>query len=132
MVQEKLLTILIFIISLLLIALIASWAYFVMYGHGTLELVKLEQQSLLLLLFGGLTALFAVIFFIAVLRGDAPLVETHWGGIGGSLGGWRLSKSLVYFLGALAFGAMAVVTLDDGVGDVPAQPAASTQAATTK
>lgn len=142
--QDKLLNGLILTVSLLLIALIASWVYFGMRANGAgFEIIKLEQQSFLVMLFGVLTALFAVIFFLSVIRGDAPLVETHWGGIGGSLGGWRLSKSLVYFLGALAFGAMAVVSLGENSGYQPgdsgqaegdraAQNEASSQAATAE
>jgi hypothetical protein len=37
---------------------------------------------------------------------EPPHVETHWGGLGGGLGGWRVSASLAYLVAALAFGGM--------------------------
>src|SRR5262245_15511353 len=33
-------------------------------------------------------------------------VQSHWGGFGGGLGGWRAAPSLFYFVGAILFGAM--------------------------
>lgn len=39
-------------------------------------------------------------------RQDPPHIETHWGGLGGGLGGWRVSASLAYLVAALAFGGM--------------------------
>lgn len=32
------------------------------------------------------------------LEGEAPGVETSWGGLGGSIGGWSMTKSLVWLL----------------------------------
>lgn len=39
-------------------------------------------------------------------RQNPPHIETHWGGLGGGLGGWRVSASLAYLVAALAFGGM--------------------------
>jgi hypothetical protein len=59
------------------------------------------------------TALILLFFTLALLRlfisharNDPPRLETHWGGLGGGLGGWRMSASLGYLLAMLAFGAM--------------------------
>ena len=53
--------------------------------------------SLLIVLAVGITY-FLLLFVRRLERGGAPQIETHWGGIGGGLGGWRLSSSLGYLL----------------------------------
>ncbi len=55
---------------------------------------------LLALLLGAALALF-FLAFTETAGGGPPSVESSWGGLGGGLGGWRLSPALVYFLGAL-------------------------------
>ncbi len=72
---------------------------------------------------------------------EAPVVESHWGGYGGGLGGWRVSPAWVYLLGAAACGAVAVaitfqlLTLATGPAadrsNATAKPAANTPAANT-
>src|SRR5713226_8852458 len=32
-------------------------------------------------------------------RGETVSIESHWGGLGGGIGGWRLSTPLIYLLG---------------------------------
>jgi len=69
-------------------------------GSTNLGTAALFFGLLLALLLGASLAL----FFLAVLEtagGGPPGVQSSWGGLGGGLGGWRLSPSLVYFLGAL-------------------------------
>jgi hypothetical protein len=51
----------------------------------------------LLLLAAG-AVVFLVLFVRRVGRGGAPKLETHWEGIGGGVGGWRMSSSLGYLL----------------------------------
>lgn len=57
-----------------------------------------------------LILLYLVIFmlwgFARHAQKDPPQIETHWGGLGGGLGGWRVSASLAYLVAALAFGGM--------------------------
>lgn len=61
--------------------------------------------------FGLLTAFFAGRFALAVERDpDRPGLESHWGGLGGGLGGWRVSTSLVYLMAAVAFGGLLALT----------------------
>ncbi|MEY2563752.1 MAG: hypothetical protein QOH88_1945 [Verrucomicrobiota bacterium] len=52
--------------------------------------------ALLGLAFG--TVYFLRLFVRSLEEGGAPQIETHWGGIGGALGGWRMSRSLGYLL----------------------------------
>lgn len=59
---------------------------------------------------GGITLWFLHLFVDSVRDGQWPAFESHWGGLGGGLGGWRVSPSLLYLLGALGF-ASAVVAL---------------------
>src|SRR6185369_4743846 len=44
--------------------------------------------------------------FFTTAQHDPPRIESHWGGLGGSLGGWHMSASMAYLLAAVAFGAM--------------------------
>jgi hypothetical protein len=44
--------------------------------------------------------------FAASARVESPRIESHWGGFGGTGGGWRMSTSMAYLIGALAFAAM--------------------------
>jgi len=41
-----------------------------------------------------------------IFRGEPLAMESHWGGFGGGLGGWRISSSLAYLLGALFLGGL--------------------------
>ena len=58
-------------------------------------------KAALLAILGGLSLWFAWMFVSSVEREGPPQVETNWGGLGGGLGGWRCSASLVYGLCAL-------------------------------
>lgn len=57
-----------------------------------------------LFLLGSITLAFTAGFSASVRGGDWPRLETSWGGLGGGLGGWRLSPALACLLGALLFG----------------------------
>ncbi len=60
----------------------------------------LVAVSLLMIVLG------LVMGFVREARQEPPQIETHWGGLGGGLGGWRISASLAYLVAALAFGGM--------------------------
>lgn len=49
---------------------------------------------------------FTVAFFRALKAGSELSIESRWGGFGGGLGGWTLSRPLVLLLAALAFGGL--------------------------
>jgi hypothetical protein len=61
----------------------------------------------------GIIAILVLWFFVSfaesLRREGSPTIESHWGGLGGGIGGWRLSLSLVYLLGLIAFGLLLVV-----------------------
>jgi hypothetical protein len=60
----------------------------------------------LLAFLGGLTAWFIVLFLRAVDTDGPPQFETNWGGLGGGLGGWRFSASLIYLICAFVVGSV--------------------------
>jgi hypothetical protein len=53
-----------------------------------------------------LIVLFLLAGFWRTVRYDPPRLDSHWGGFGGGLGGWHMSASLAFLLGAIAFGLM--------------------------
>jgi hypothetical protein len=51
--------------------------------------------------------LMVVFLCLSVMRGwrdNRPQFEGHWGGLGGGVGGWRISHSFIYLVLALAMG----------------------------
>jgi hypothetical protein len=60
--------------------------------------------------FGVLTSILLGLFINESLREERPRIDTHWGGFGGGLGGWTISRSLVYLCGAVLFGALTALT----------------------
>jgi hypothetical protein len=52
------------------------------------------------------TIVFLFLFVRAVQSGITPQLESNWGGIGGAMGGWRLSASLTYLGAAAVFGVL--------------------------
>src|SRR5271154_126167 len=54
--------------------------------------------------FAGLAIWFFYQFAEAIRLEGAPHIESHWGGLGGGVGGWRVSPSLIYLSGAIIFG----------------------------
>jgi hypothetical protein len=72
-------------------------------------------HALLLWVFSSLTFWFALQLMGAIRKGDLPAFESHWGGFGGGMGGWRLSASMVYLLACLAFALLTIVTASNAV-----------------
>src|SRR5262249_11436622 len=57
-----------------------------------------------------LTALVLVVFarlFLLAMNGGELNVENHWGGLGGSIGGWRVSESVAWLLAVFCPGGLA-------------------------
>ena len=57
----------------------------------------------LLVVLAWLTLLFSMRLARALDEGDRPGVESAWSGLGGGFGGWRLTRSAIFLLAALAF-----------------------------
>jgi hypothetical protein len=79
------------------------------------------------------TVAFLCLFVRMIETGDSPQLESHWGGIGGGLGGWRMSGSLTYLAAATVFGvlfAFFVLQLDSAT-DAGTRTGTSTQATQT-
>jgi len=74
-------------------------------------------RALLLALFVAGTIVSVVELREAMLIEGPPEFRSNWGGLGGGLGGWELSRSAVLLLVALAFAAAALVA---AVGQSPA------------
>jgi len=56
-------------------------------------------------------ALSFLLFLIQLVRGDGPQIESHWGGFGGGLGGWRLSPSAALLIITLVLSSMAAMLI---------------------
>lgn len=54
--------------------------------------------------------------------GERLSIESHWGGFGNGLGGWRLSSSLVYLVAAISFGIIFAVSALLFLDRMPPQP----------
>ena len=65
---------------------------------------ELDPSRAALLGISGSIALVAAVFTIESLaRGEGLQFDSHWGGLGGGMGGWRLSSSLVLVVVAMIF-----------------------------
>jgi hypothetical protein len=67
------------------------------------------SMAALVIFTGGLAAWFLVLFLQAVDTDGPPQFETNWGGLGGGLGGWRFSASLIYLICSFVTGAIVFV-----------------------
>ncbi len=85
--------------------LIFAWVGF-LAGVAS-ALVTKELTSIVLasglLLFGSLTLCFAGYTAIALAEGRPFQVESHWGGLGGGLGGWRISQPIILLVLTITF-----------------------------
>lgn len=78
------------------------------------------------------TLFFLFLFVRMVERGAPPQVESHWGGIGGGVGGWRISSSLTYLLAAVTFGVLFAVFVSRLDNERPTQGSAAVRSTTPK
>jgi hypothetical protein len=65
--------------------------------------------TLVLLVIG--TIYFLFLYVQRLKQGGTPQIETHWGGIGGGLGGWRMSSALGYLIVSIALAVLFTVFL---------------------
>jgi len=65
-----------------------------------ISLSEIPSPKTILLLIAGLLLLILIGALIRSLtRGESVSIDSHWGGLGGGIAGWRLSAPLVYLLG---------------------------------
>ena len=83
--------------ALLLCALLA------LLGLATYKHEISALEGALLAIPGGLALWFSWVFVGSMTTDGPPQIESNWGGLGGGMGGWRFSASLVYVLCALTF-----------------------------
>jgi hypothetical protein len=69
------------------------------------------SRAAILILTVSLTVWFLNLFLQAVSLDGPPHFETNWGGLGGGLGGWRASTSLIYLLCCLVSGTLIFAAL---------------------
>ncbi len=62
-------------------------------------------------LFAGIAIVFLARFVRSLESGEPLGIESHWGGLGGGVGGWRISRPIVYLLPAIVFAALTAVAM---------------------
>jgi hypothetical protein len=67
-------------------------------------------RSAVMLFLACMSLLFVWKLLSELRAGDRLSIESHWGGFGNGLGGWRLSSSLVYLVAAISFGIIFAVS----------------------
>lgn len=74
------------------------------------QLPPVEMRSLLTGCLALLSLAFTFLLFLYAARDGQPMeIRAHWGGLGGGLGGWRVSMPLICLAAAISFGVMATV-----------------------
>jgi hypothetical protein len=74
---------------------------------------------------GLLTLAFGALFFYYMRMEPTFEIESHWGGFGGGLEGWRLSRSVVFLLASLLFGALLALVAFGSLAPRTKEPAAA-------
>ncbi|MDP8979596.1 MAG: hypothetical protein M3O35_03280 [Acidobacteriota bacterium] len=59
---------------------------------------------------------FLVAFVWSLMRDRTPLLESHWGGLGGGLSGWRVSPALLYLACTMGFALLATLLVSQLIG----------------
>ena len=84
---------------------------------GPSVLVRLDfWHAALFAILAGAVLLCVVLFLMATQREGPLSFERNWGGLGGSTGGWEVSDSMTYLVGAVTLGALflGLIIHDDG------------------
>jgi hypothetical protein len=80
-----------------------------------LHRVSRADEKMVALGLGVLFASIGLIFLTRLTRsleeGESLGVESHWGGLGGGVGGWRVSRPVGYLFCVMTFGALAAVAV---------------------
>jgi hypothetical protein len=70
-----------------------------------LDLPLSTARIVVLCVLGVASLVFLGLFVASVLLGNAPRMDSHWGGLGGGLGGWQVSPSLAFLCAGLLLSA---------------------------
>jgi hypothetical protein len=103
-----------------LVTLLACAALLFLAGAVIVEavrerLIDAPRATYLLLLVVAFTVS-AGLFVSSILDEGRIYIESHWGGIGGGLGGWRVSRSLVFLVTTAVTFALTADALNERVG----------------
>jgi hypothetical protein len=96
------------------------------------------DEKMVALGLGVLFACIALVFLTRLTRsleaGETLGLESHWGGLGGGVGGWRISRPVGYLFCVMTFGALAAVAVSRYPDPPPSESAGGTRtpATTTK
>jgi hypothetical protein len=104
MLGATIIVLILFVLSILGVATPADITLETTTTAGTSELISWHNVALTVLALG--TLAFILLFVAATQNGIQPAIESHWGGLGGGFGGWRMSSSLSYLVCAVVFGAL--------------------------
>jgi len=74
-------------------------------------------------LLASLTLWFLFSFADCIRREGSLHIESHWGGLGGGVGGFRISRSLIYLAGTLCFSVLLVLAFLNTTPDTQAPSA---------
>ena len=81
-----------------------------------------------IILFGSLTLYFTLYTASFLLAGHSFAMESNWGGLGAGMGGWRVSRPLVFLLLAVFFGWATISLITHAAGSAMQIPQVSGQA----
>jgi hypothetical protein len=117
--------------AILLITLALTFAVVTQLVHG----VERADEKTLMVGASALFACVALVFLTRLIRsledGQQLGVESHWGGLGGGVGGWRISMPVAYFIGVAAFAALAAVAVSNYSNTRPDKPSTNGPAPVT-
>ena len=90
---------------------------------GAPDLPAKEIARILLMALGGLLGaafVWCVWLFVRLVGDGVPVsIESHWGGIGGGIGGWSLSPSMAYLAASLLFASVSAGAFIVAIGEPP-------------
>jgi hypothetical protein len=90
--------------SMVVFSALAAFIVRLRTGGGNLRPLQLSvaapsNQTILLMVFFVAMFILLVAFGRALARGEGVSFESHWGGLGGGISGWKISSAFIYLLG---------------------------------
>ena len=108
-----------------LLALLVILSMLLLLGWGVYAQRLDPLSAALIMVFGAVSVVAGLASVESLERGESPSFESHWGGLGGGTGGWRISPNFTLILLSLIFlaGAFAAARLpsreEEGGGSNP-------------